>query len=180
MSKFQRVKSFRAGVALLLLILILLAVPESGLSIVALILSLSLIFYGFRMLWYYAKMARHMVGGKTFLYQSIIVLDFALFTFSLIRISTVWIMIYLMGIFAFSGAIDILRALEAKKNSAPSWRLKFISGCISVAATIALFIIGIIFREQTILVYGYCINLGYAAVMRFVNAFRRTAIVYIQ
>ncbi len=121
-----------------------------------------------------------MVGGKTFLYQSIIVLDFALFTFSLIRISTVWIMIYLMGIFAFSGAIDILRALEAKKNGAPSWKLKFISGCISVAATIALFIIGIIFREQTILVYGYCINLGYAAVMRFVNAFRRTAIVYIQ
>ncbi len=155
MSKFQRVKSFLAGVALLLLILILLAVPESGLSIVALILSLSLVFYGFRMLWYYAKMARHMVGGKTFLYQSIIVLDFALFTFSLI-------------------------ALEAKKNGAPSWKLKFISGCISVAATIALFIIGIIFREQTILVYGYCINLGYAAVMRFVNAFRRTAIVYIQ
>ena len=56
MSKFQRVKSFLAGVALLLLILILLAVPESGLSIVALILSLSLVFYGFRMLWYYAKM----------------------------------------------------------------------------------------------------------------------------
>ncbi len=174
MSKFQRVKSFLAGVALFLLILILIAVPESGLSIVALILSLSLVFYGFRMLWYYAKM------GKTFLYQSIIVLDFALFTFSLIRISTVWIMIYLMGVFAFSGAIDILRALEAKKNGAPSWKLKFISGCISVAATIALFIIGIIFREQTILVYGYCINLGYAAVMRFVNAFRRTAIVYIQ
>ena len=156
MSKFQRVKSFLAGVALLLLILILIAVPESGLSIVALILSLSLVFYGFRMLWYYAKMV------------------------SLIRISTVWIMIYLMGVFAFSGAIDILRALEAKKNGAPSWKLKFISGCISVAATIALFIIGIIFREQTILVYGYCINLGYAAVMRFVNAFRRTAIVYIQ
>ena len=41
MSKFQRVKSFLAGVALLLLILILLAVPESGLSIVALILSLT-------------------------------------------------------------------------------------------------------------------------------------------
>ncbi|MEE1261822.1 DUF308 domain-containing protein [Ruminococcus sp.] len=180
MSKFQRVRSFLAGLGLILLALILLISPESGIIIVAAIISFSMLFYGFRTLWFYATMARHMVGGKSFLYQGIIVLDIALFTIGLIQMSKFLIMIYLMGVYAFSGAIDILRALEAKKNGSPSWNMKLISGCIRVAATIALFIIGIFFRESSVLIYGYCINLGYAAVMRFINAFRRTAIVYIQ
>ena len=103
-----------------------------------------------------------------------------LFSASLISMSTVWVIVYLLAVYAFSGAIDILRAVEAKKNGAPAWNIKLISGSIRVAATIALFILGVIFRDKTVMVFGYCVNLGYAAVMRFINAFRRTAIVYIQ
>lgn len=180
MSKFQRAGSILAGIGLILLIIILLAASEEGFMIVAAIMTLSLFFYGFRMLWYYVKMARHMVGGKSFLYMGIIVLDVTLFSASLISMSTVWVIVYLLAVYAFSGAIDILRAVEAKKNGAPAWNIKLISGSIRVAATIALFILGVIFRDKTVMVFGYCVNLGYAAVMRFINAFRRTAIVYIQ
>ena len=180
MNSFQRIISFFKGIGLVLFALILLEYPKDGIIIVAAIISFSLLLYGFRLLWYYTRMARHMVGGKSILFQSIIFLDVAIFSASLITESQFWVMIYLLGVYAFSGAIDILRAFEAKKNGAPSWKMKFSGGCIRVAATIALFVIGIIFRETTVLLYGYCINLGYAAVTHFINAFRRTAIVYIQ
>lgn len=180
MNKFQRIKNIFFGISLISFAILLLLIPEESFSAIVSILCLSLLLYGFKLLWYYVSMARHMVGGKSFLYQSIIVLDLALFTLSVISMSSFYIMIYLMGVYAFAGAIDILRALEAKKNRSPYWKMKFSSGCIRVIATIALFIPGIILQKTDILVYGYCLNLVYAAVMRIISAFRRTAIIYIQ
>ena len=180
MNSLQRFKEILLGLLLIFYALVIMYDRDYPQLLIVSTICLYLIFDGIRKMVYYVKMARHMVGGKSFLYQGIIVLDIALFTIGLIQMSKFLIMIYLMGVYAFSGAIDILRALEAKKNGSPSWNMKLISGCIRVAATIALFIIGIFFRESSVLIYGYCINLGYAAVMRFINAFRRTAIVYIQ
>lgn len=135
--------------------------------------------YGIRLLIYYFSMARHMVGGKRTLYQAIIVLDLGLFTGSMISMSDYIVTIYLLSIFAFSGVIDILRSLEAKKNGA-SWRMKFITGCISVIMALALVVTGLVQRNTTYLVYGYCFTLVYSGIMRIVASFRKTAMVYIQ
>lgn len=82
MNKFQRIKEIVFGVALIALAVLLAMIPEDSILVVAFIISLSLLIYGARLMWYYFSMARHMVGGKATLYQGIIVLDIALFSFS--------------------------------------------------------------------------------------------------
>ena len=145
----------------------------------ALILSLSLVVYGIRLTWYYFRMARHMVGGKMLLCQGILVLDIGLFSSSVITQSRVYVLGYLLVIYAFSGGIDILRALEAKRYGAPAWKWKLISGCITIAAAVTIGVAGFCFGSVDFVVYGYCASLFYTAVTRLVTAFRKTAIVYI-
>lgn len=180
MNYWNRIKNILIGVFVLLFALMMALAPKEAYPLIAALISMSLLIYGFRMLWFYFRMARHMVGGKSILYQAAIVLDLSLFTSAVISMSSVYIMLYLLGIYAFSGAIGILRALEAKRYGAPSWQFKLASGIISVLFAAALAIVGVIVGNTAILVYGYCLSLAYSAVIRIVTAFRRTAIVYIQ
>ena len=179
MNKFQRIKNVLFGVFMLLFALAFLLVPKESYEAVAAIIAILLIVYGFRMLWYYFTMARHMVGGKTSLYQAVIILDLALFTGSMAAMSSFAVLFYLLGVFAFTGFVGILRAFEAKKVGA-SWKTKFITGCISVVLAIVMLLLGVIFDNKDILVYGFAASLIYAGVMRIVTAFKKTAIVYIQ
>ena len=87
---------------------------------------------------------------------------------------------YLLGVFAFTGFVDILRAFEAKKIGAPNWKWKLLTGLVIVALTVLLVIFGAIRGETEVLVYGYCISLVISGAMRIVSAFRKTAMVYIQ
>ena len=50
--------------------------PENGFIMIAAILAISMITIGVRYLYYYATMARHMVGGKAILFLGVIILDF--------------------------------------------------------------------------------------------------------
>ena len=179
MSYWQRIKNVLAGVVMLLFIPLLLLLEEEGIEVVAIILSLALLLYGVRLTWFYFSMARHMVGGKMMLSLGIIVLDLGLFTISVISQSTVFVLVYLLAVFVFAGAIDILRAFEAKRFEAPSWKFKLIEGAGEVAAAIAVGVSGFLFGSVRFAIYGFCAILLYAAVMRLVNAFRKTAIVYI-
>jgi len=179
MNKFQRIKDALFGVFILLFALAILLVPNEGYEIVAAIVSVLLLLYGFRLLWYYFRMARHMVSGKTILYQAIIILDLALFTGSLASMNSFIILFYLLGVFAFSGFIDVLRAFEAKRIGG-AWKYKLVSGCVSVLYAILMLILGVILGDKDILVYGFSSSLFYTGAVRIANAFRRTAIVYIQ
>ena len=180
MSHWQRIKSVIGSVLLLLMIPILLFMPqEQGISLVAFVLSLLLIALGVRVTWFYFRMARHMVGGKMMLCQGILLLDIGLFSVSVITTSKVVVLGYLLAVFAFSGGIDILRALEAKRYGAPSWKLKLISGCVTIAAAAAIGIAGFCFGSPELAVYGYCVSLLYLAVVRLIAAFRKTAVIYI-
>ena len=124
MSSVQRIGNIVLAVLILLFALILITIPEEGLPIIILILATTLVVRGFRLLWYYFSMARHMVGGKSTLYRAIIILDLGIFTSSLASMSSYAILLYLVGIYAFSGIIDILRAFEAKRFGAPLWRAR--------------------------------------------------------
>lgn len=177
MSSGQRIKNVLLGVLIILGSVILIAFPEEGLIITAAILSLSLFIYGIKNLIYYITMARHMVGGRIMLYLAVIVLDLGMFTLMMTNIPKIYIALYLVVVYAFAGAIDILRALEAKKYQASMWKLSLISGIINVVVAILC----IVFMGSTnMIVYLYCAGLIYSAIVRIVTAFRKTAIVYIQ
>ena len=177
MSSGQRIKNVLIGVLIILGAVILIAFPEEGIIITASILSLSLFVYGIKTLIYYITMTRHMVGGRIMLYLAVVVLDLGMFTMMLTNIPKMYIALYLVVVYAFSGAIDIMRALEAKKYQAPSWRFSLISGIISVVIAILC----IVFIGSTnMIVYLYSAGLIYSAIVRIITAFRKTAIVYIQ
>ncbi len=177
MNSGKRITNVIIGVVMLLMGAVLILVPSEGLPFVALILSVSLVVYGVRMLVYYVKMARHMVGGRLMLYIAVIVLDFGVFVWTLSDIPKIYIVLYMVAIHAFSGAIDIMRGIEAKRYHASSWRLSFISGVVNIAVAI----LSIVFiRSVNVIVILYALGLIYSAITRIISAFRRTAIVYIR
>ena len=176
MSGVQRIKDILIGILIILGAVILIAFPKEGFIITAAILSLSLFIYGIKTLIYYFTMARHMVGGRIMLYLAVVVLDLGMFTMMLTNIPKIYIVLYLLVIYAFAGVVDILRALEAKKYQTSSWKLSLISGIISVVvAVLCVVFIG----STNMIVYFYSAGLIYSAIVRIVTACRKTAIVYI-
>ena len=131
MSLFKRLKELLIALVTALFGIILLFAGEEGQLIVIDIICLCLFFEGIRLLVYYLWMARHMVEGKRVLIRSIIILDLGMLTLQMVSMSDIMILIYLLSIFAFTGAIDILRSMEAKRNGG-YWKLKFINGCIHI------------------------------------------------
>ena len=137
----------------------------------------TLIVSGIRSLIYYFSMARHMVGGRTVLYRAVIILDIGLFTTSLTNVPLYFMVLYLAGMHGFAGAIDILRALESRKLQTKSWKLTLSQGIINMGiAGVCLTFIGTM--EISVLVYG--LGLIYSGVMRVIQAFRKTEVIYIQ
>lgn len=179
MSLFKRIQEIILACMTALFGIILLFAGDEGQLIVIAIICLCLFFEGIRLLVYYMRMARQMVGGKRVLIRSIIILDLGLLTLQMVSMSDIMILIYLLGIFAFTGAIDILRSMEAKRNEG-HWELKFINGCIHIIFSIALIIAGLFVKNSYFLVFGFSISLFYSACFRIFSAFSKTAVVYIQ
>ncbi len=177
MTNSQRIGSILGGLFSLLLCLIIVLMPEDGLSIVALILCASLMLYGIRELAYYFTMARHMVGGKSVLYIGLIALDAGMFATTLKNMPKLYIALYLLAIHAFSGAIDVLRAMEAKRLGASSWRFSMATGLVNIAVSV---VCAIFLRSEQMIAYLYAAGLAWSACVRIAGAFRKTAIVYIQ
>ncbi|MBQ7715559.1 MAG: DUF308 domain-containing protein [Clostridia bacterium] len=177
MNIVQRIKNVLLGVLIILSSVIIMAFPDVGLIIVAAILCFSLFIYGIKSLIFYYSMARHMVGGRIILYLGIIILDFGMFALMLTDIPRFYIVLYLLVIYAFSGVIDILRSLEAKKYQASSWKLFLASGVINIVVAVLCIVF---IKRGDMIVYFYGAGLIYSAAVRIISAFRKTAIVYIQ
>ena len=180
MTKFQRIKRVLIGLLMLGCCAVLVKEPDLGFYVVALILSASLLVYACRCLIFYFFMARHMVGGKAQLFRGIIVLDLAVFTGSMVDDPKFFIIIYLLGIYAFSGLIQILRALEARRYQAPAWRRSLVNGIIDFAIAVMAVFAGFFLPDTRDLVYLYAACLFYTACSQIASAFRKTAIIYIQ
>ncbi len=180
MSYWQRIKNILIGIAFLIFSLDLFFFPREEFQYVALILCILLFVRGIRQLIFYFSMARHMVGGKTVLYRAVIVLDLAMFCIGLVSVSSFVIMIYLLIFYGYSGAVDILRANEARHFGTKVWKTKMVNGIIRLVFAILLFVLGLIFYSTDLLIYGFCVSLVYSGIMRIITSFRKTAIVYIQ
>ena len=180
MTKIQRIKKIFSGILMLACSILLVAEPELGLYVVALILGVSLLLMGLRSLIYYFTMSRHMVGGKATLYRGIIILDLAVFTLSMVDDPHYFIMLYLLVIHAFSGVMEILHALEARHYGASSWSRSLAAGAVNIIVALFAVIAVVFLHSTTDLVFLYAACLFYSGCVQFVSAFQKTAIVYIQ
>ena len=175
MTKARRVSNIFTGLIMIAAAFFLAVDADSTYPAIILIFGISLLISSVRSLVYYFTMARHMVGGRRVLYRAIIILDMGLFTLSLTDVPLFCVVLYLAGIHAFSGVIDILRAGESRRLQAPSWKLRFSAGLINIImACLCLVFIGVV--EVAVLVY--CIGLAYAGVVRIIQAFRRAKTIY--
>lgn len=177
MSNTKRILKVLKGLVTILFCILLVIQPDDGYLFVVFILDISLLLYGFRLLIYYFTMARYTVGGIETLYKSIIVLDLGLFVFSLDTTPQKFVMLYLIIGLAFSGAVDILDAVGAKKLEAGSWKYQFSYGLVKIViAVVCLFFLD----SMKIVTFVYCLGLVHSAISDIVSAFRKTAIAYIE
>ncbi len=177
MTGFQRVKRVLAGLCMLAVAVILIMNPSNKtyMTIVT-ILALGLAIAGIKDIVFYFVMARHMVGGKMILIQGVIILDFAMITGSLADVPKIYILLYLVGIHAFSGVIEVLRAMEAKRTVEGPWKMKIAHGMVNFGLAVACLIF---IRHSNTALMIYSIGLIYSAVVRILSAFRKTSFILI-
>lgn len=179
MSNLNRIKDIFRGVLMLLCSLLLMLAPGEGYYLVTMILGFSMMGTGIRDIFYYVTMARHMVGGKSILYKGIILMDVGLFSLTMVDIPKVYVIGYLLVIHLFAGAVDILKAFEARKIESPSWKISLLYGVCNLLVAVLTFVGGVLQGSVTAVVYSYSAGLLYSALVRIGASFRRTAIVYI-
>ena len=178
MSGFQRIRGVLIGLVMLTVAFVFIANPSEDvyISIVA-ILALGLAIAGLKDMIFYFRMARHMIGGKMILIQGAIIFDFAILTGALTSVPKIYILLYLIGIHAFSGVVEILRAMEARNSVEGPWKMKFGHGLVNLALAVACLIF---IRRSNTAIMIYSIGLIYSAIIRIFNAFRRTSFILIQ
>ena len=174
MTKARRIGYVLTGLIMVIFGTAMAIMPSEVYGVIILSLGLTLMLSGIRSLVYYFTMAKHMVGGLAVLYRGVI--DIGLFTLSLVDVPLIFIMLYLAGLHGFSGFIDIMRAIESKKMNA-SWKLNISHGIINVLIALLCLVF-----LKTVWVATLCYSLGliYSGIIRIIQAFRRTTVVYIQ
>jgi uncharacterized membrane protein HdeD (DUF308 family) len=162
---------------LLIAVVFILFPSDEAYMLVIWVLAAGLAIRGIKDIVFYFVMARHMVGGKMILFQGVVVLDFAILTGSLSDVPKIYILLYLIGVHAFSGAIETLRAMEARKKVAGPWKLKLGHGIINFLLALSCLIF--IRQTHTALII-YSIGLIYSAAIRILSAFQRTSFAVIK
>lgn len=177
MTKFQKIKECLFAVGILLFGVSILAFSNDGYGILISVLALSMFIYGIKNIIYFITMARHMVGGIYLLYRGIIATDLGLFTVSLSNIPKLYVLMYFAILHGFSGGVQLLRALDTKKQGAPGWKIKMLLslGNLFIAVACIAFI-----RSEDIVVIIYAVGLFYSAAIRILDAVRKKGIIHIQ
>ncbi len=151
--------------------------PTDGYDTMILLLTLWFVVKGIGDLAYYFTMSRFMVSGRMNLYRGLLMLDFGIFTSAMTDIPHYYVLIYLISLHAFSGLVEVLRALEAKRGGAPSWRLKCSHGVLNLlVAVCCIFYI----RHMSFVVFVYCLGLIYSSILRIISACRKNRFAQIQ
>lgn len=176
MTKTQRIKNILFGLVMILAGLFFMLNPTKCYPWITSILCIGMTLRGIRLLIYYFSMARHMVDGRNMLYQAVIMIDLGLFTGALTQVPLIYVVLYLVAIHLFTGAIDILRALESRKLGS-SWKVNLAHGAINVLMAIACLVF---IKKIWFAVIIYAIGLIYSGIMRIITACRRNRMVYIQ
>ena len=178
MTAFQRVKKVLLGFFMIAVAITFILIPsDDKYLVVILIVSLGFAIRGIKDIIFYFTMARHMVGGKMILFQAVVVLDFALFTASLTNVPKFYILLYLVGVHAFSGVVETLRAMEARRTVEGPWKMKLGHGIVNFALALSCLIF---IKHINTAVLIYSLGLIYSAAIHIISAFRPTAFVVIE
>ncbi len=177
MTKLQRVKDIIIALILAFFALGMIFAPQDNYIVLLYIIAAWMSVQGISTIFYYFTMARYMVGGKVSLYTGVILLDFGLLTFSLTNVPYIYILLYLVGMLGFSGAVRILRTLETKKNGSKHWKLKLFHGVVDILMAVFC-IINIKFSGATVMVFGFSVL--YSSIMRIITACRKSTLVVIE
>ncbi len=179
MSRFQRISVIILGALQLLAAVLIFALPgvQDGLLIILLVLSFTFAVSGVKDVVRYFSTARFMVGGRLILIKGVIMLDFGLFSLSLYDASTFIVSLYMIGIFVFSGVVDVLMVREARRIQSPHWKLRMIRALIKVLLGIACLVF---IANPSVLEIFFGVSLVYSAVTRIASAFRKTETAYIR
>ena len=175
MSSLQKIGNVAMGLLMIACAILVFSFPKEGLLIFGWFISLALIVMGLQKLTQYLTMGRHMVGGKTLLLIGIFLIDFGVFAASLTDSPEIYLVIYLIAIYAFSGLVSLLRAHEAKKVGG-LWKLEMAQGVVNLLVAVACVVF--IGSPDTIALI-FCIGLLWSALLRIISAFRQTDIVYV-
>ena len=180
MTKVQRFNSFLIGILMIAFGVIIFIEPELGLSMIYATLCIALIVMGVNKLIFYYRMARHMVGGRNSLIVGLLLLDLGIYAFMLQEFPKAYLIIYMLAIHAFSGVVDILSALDAIRTSSKNWRIRMFSGVVNLTMAVCAVFYGFAKGDMRLVVYIFAMGICYSGLMRMINAFRRTAVAYIQ
>ena len=176
MTNWQKFSNVLAAFLMILFGLLILFAGEEAYLFVILVFAFLLFIYSIRMLVYYFQMARYMVGGKEILYRGILFLDLSIFIITLSTIPSTYVMLYMVGMLAFSGAVDIMNAMDLRRLQG-HWILQFIRGTVCVVGAVLCIAM---MNTPKMVVTIFCFMLFYNAVMRIINAVRPTEIIAIQ
>lgn len=178
MTIFRRIRTLLSGLLMMIAAVLIVIIPgDDKYMIIIGIIAVGLAFKALNDIIFYFVMARHMVGGKMILFQGVVVLDFALLAASMSHVPKIYILLYLAGIHAFSGVVETLRAMEARRTVEGPWRMKLGHGIVNFLLALACIIF---IRRIDTAVLIYSLGLIYSAVIRMIGAFRRTTFIVIE
>lgn len=177
MSGIRRLSKLIYAIFMLIGSVLLLVYPKEGYFFVVLIIDITLLIYGIRMLIYYFALARYMVGGIMTFYKSIIVLDFGMFMFNLDETPYKLVMLYLAVVMIFNAIITILGALDSKRLDVPGWSRRLAYGVVKMVLALGCLFL---WNNMEVVTYVYSIALIHTALYNIATALKKSAMVYIK
>lgn len=176
MSNFKKVGVVFSVLMNIILAVLLILDPEEGYLVVIIVLATALVVFGFRNIWFYITMARHMVGGQVSLYLGLIMFDLGIVTLGLPNVPKIYMVLYLVIVHGLAGVFAILRVNEARKNGGV-WKLTFAGGIINIAVALICLIF---IRNTVVTVWVFAAGLINSSVISLISTFKKSEIVYIQ
>lgn len=180
MTKIQRFNSFVGGIMTVLFGVVLYEAPFIGTDLISFVMTITLLLMGIKNLCFYAMMSRHMVEGLYSLFYGIILTDLGICAFMIKSFPPIYVMLYLLVIHSIYGMTDIMVALQARKMKSKSWRIKLLTGIGNLCLGVLALYFGLTGDDIFRVIYIYALGIIYTGIMRMANAFRRTAVPYIQ
>ena len=136
MTNLQRLRSILAGLFMIIGGLLMINDPEDGYVVITFIMGVTLLIRGIQNIVYYFTFARHMGGGRTMRAIGIVLLDLGAFTLTLTDVPKIYVILYLLVLHLFTGVIDVMHALETKRQGSQHWRLNLAVGVANILVAI--------------------------------------------
>lgn len=157
-------------------IVILVSKDDTGYFVSCIITGAYITIQGLYKMIFYFTSARCMVGGEKTLINGFILTDLGLLSFFVLLEKPILGVLYLIGLYLFTGVLNILRAFEMKKNQSKRWIFKFLMGLFVVGVAVVCFVFGDV-KDVIYLILG--IAWIVSGVEEIISALSKSALDYV-